>query len=841
MNLFQKIRDQRQNRINERNQKCEELLEQLSSAVCEAKSYFADQEKYIDATVAEQWKTRNYGLIFFYGQDAKRTFKKAKSYKALIGQIGEAQGIYDSLRKTIGQHNQKVTNGRIEKAYELLGTVEEQLLDRQQMEAVVMEAHSHLIIAGAGTGKTTTVVGKIKYLIKSGKYKPEDILVLSFTNASATEMSERINKESGCQIEASTFHRLGMAIITEVEGIKPKISKYANSLKPFIREQLKALVEDKRYVYSLSTYLIYNRVHARSEFEFHSEKEYKEYLEINPPITMLNEKVKSYGEMDIANFLCQNGVRYIYEEPYVIDTRTSEYGQYKPDFYLPDYQIYIEYFGINKRGEVPEWFSGKNGISAAASYKEGMQWKRKIHKENGTVLVESYSYEKFDGTLLRNLEDKLKEQGVIFEPKTPRELWNMVLQEEDGILEGTIALFETIIHLMKSNGYSVEQLRKIASTSKNSYQNQRVIDLIEPIYDAYNRQLSLEGEIDFNDMINQAAEYVRSGKYINPYSYIIVDEYQDISKARYALLAALRTSKDYDLFCVGDDWQSIYRFAGSDISYILDFEKYWGAAAISKIETTYRFTPSLIEISGTFIKQNPDQLKKNIRGKSSDLRFSMEEINGYNESCAMQFMAERIEQLPQNSSVYFIGRYKFDVEMIKGCSLFECQYDNINGFINIIYKSRKDLNMHFLTAHAAKGLQADYIFIINNKNAKMGFPSKIQDDAILELLLEHRESYPFAEERRLFYVALTRAKTKVYLITVKDEESVFALEMKKRYGDALREKARQRSGGKQNQPRCPKCGGRLYIKKGPYGEFWGCENYKKIGCKYTEKIKGKLA
>ena len=134
--------------------------------------------------------------------------------------------------------------------------------------------------------------------------------------------------------------------------------------------------------------------------------------------------------------------------------------------------------------------------------------------------------------------------------------------------------------------------------------------------------------------------------------------------------------------------------------------------------------------------------------------------------------------------------------------------------------------MSFMTAHKSKGLQADFVFIINNKKSRMGFPSKVQDAPILSLLLDDFETYPYSEERRLFYVALTRAKKKAYLLTINGKESEFAIELKEKYQKEL----------KREQYSCPLCGGQLQKKKGPYGEFFGCSNYHKSGCSYIRKM-----
>ncbi|MCR5024720.1 MAG: UvrD-helicase domain-containing protein, partial [Lachnospiraceae bacterium] len=329
-----------------------------------------------------------------------------------------------------------------------------------------------------------------------------------------------------------------------------------------------------------------------------NETEYEEYLRTNPPITLKGDKVKSYGEMDIANFLYRNGIAYEYEKEYAVDIRTKDRYQYYPDFYLTDYGYYIEYFGINEKGEVPSFFSSKRGKSPSEEYQEGMEWKRKLHKEKGTVLIDSYSYERSQGVLLSSLEHKLKELDVEFKPLSSKEIWDQVSESNTGQdLSGIAELMSTVINLMKSNEYELEDFRVLCRNNPNIGRHSTLVDLIAPIYEAYASALQRSGEIDFNDMINKAAHMIREGKYVHPYKYVIVDEYQDISRSRYNLLKALRESKDYSLFCVGDDWQSIYRFTGSDLGYILQFSDYWGETEYSKIETTYRFTDSLIRFS----------------------------------------------------------------------------------------------------------------------------------------------------------------------------------------------------------------------------------------------------
>lgn len=734
----------------------------------------------------------------------------------------------EEIENRVQNHNEIVARTMIAEGRKIVGVVEGRELDNQQMACIVKPAHNHLVIAGAGTGKTTTIVGKIKYLLNSGKYKPEDILVLSFTNASAKEMSQRINKETNSNITAATFHKLGLGIITKVKGVTPKISKM--NLSEFSRNKLMELMKDNSYLELICRYFLDNCKYSKTEHDFTTKAEYDEYLRLNPPLTLNGERVKSYGEMDIANFLFKNGIKYEYEKEYEVDTRTEEHAQYYPDFYLPDYDIYIEYFGINKDGKVPAFFSQTGDVDAATKeYNDGMRWKRELHKNNNTVLIERYAYEKSDGTLADNLLVALQKAGVSFMPLTAEEIWEKVSENNSKDVFSSIAdLFATIITLIKSNNYSFEVFKEKCLTVPSGIKNGIIVSLVEPVYKAYEETLNSNEEIDFNDMINDSAKMVLEGLFVNPFKCVIVDEYQDISKARFNLLKALRDSSDYELFCVGDDWQSIYRFAGSDMGYILNFQDFWGPTIKSKIETTYRFTKSLIDISGSFVMSNPAQIRKSIQGKMSELGFALGEIKGYTEQLAINFMIQKLDDLPKGSTVYFIGRYSFDSKLLDNNLSLKCKYDNEHGIVNVLYPKRSDLKMSFITAHRSKGLQADYIFIINNKQNGLGFPSRIQDDPIVDILLEAQETYPFAEERRLFYVALTRAKKKSFIVTVDGNESLFVKELEQRYEKEI----------KQERFTCPSCGKKLVVRTARTGsnvgkQFYGCSGYPE--CKYTRK------
>lgn len=703
---------------------------------------------------------------------------------------------------------------------QLFGDVEGHALDCQQIECIVREDDNILVVAGAGSGKTTTVVGKVKYLLSTGQCTADDLLVLSYTNASAAEMSNRIHGTTKAEIDVMTFHKLGLSIITEVEGKKASIEN--RSVGPFVRTVLSELAPDNNYLKVLISYFVSHLKEYRDPFEYTREDEYLEVIGRSLR-TLKGETVKSLEEVEIANFLLLNNIEYVYEGPYEVDTATMEYSQYRPDFFLPGYGMYIEHFGINRNGDVPKFFTGKGGKSPRQAYHDGIDWKRQTHRNNGTRLVETYSYQKYEGTLLSGLHEKLEAEGVRFVPLDAETISSILHRAEDE-MAGLIELMSTFLNLVKSNNIRLDELRGQATTLFRGPDLHRIngfLDLFEPIYQQYESDLIKRDVIDFNDMINRATRYVLEGKCTRPYKYIIIDEYQDISRSRFELVKALRVGSSAKLMCVGDDWQSIYRFNGSDVSFFCDFEKYWGSTERCFIETTYRFGPSLIDVSGTFIMRNPSQISKQLRSPrgSEGLEFGL--ITSSSDFYVAQDLKDKLRSLPQDSNVLLLGRYNYDIRPLLGDDLRgQARSDTVH------YTRRPDLSIEFMTIHGSKGLQADYVFVINNKRDRFGFPSQIQDDQILRLVLERKESFPYAEERRLFYVALTRAKKKVWLLAVRNKQSCFASELESYWEREL----------EREKFRCPVCGnGRMEYKRGRNGPFWGCSNYTR-GCNNTSNV-----
>ena len=558
--------------------------------------------------------------------------------------------------------------------------------------------------------------------------------------------------------------------------------------------------------------------------------------------------MKSAEEVAIANFLFLNNVDYQYEEPYQYSTANRVFRQYKPDFYLPEYDIYIEHFAlIDRNRNVPKWFAteGESYIEAKRRYNEGITWKRSIHKEYETTLIETYSYEKKESILLENFKKQLENKGVKLTPKTPHEMWRVINEAEEEEIITFIELIQTFLALFKSNNYTINDL--VSQDHQNEdlierRRNEAFLEIFYPVYEKYDATLKRRNEIDFGDMINKAAEYVRLKKYDKSYKYIIVDEFQDISIGRYELIKTIKDNNPTcKLFCVGDDWQSIYRFTGSDISLFTQFEKYVGYTERSYVETTYRFGSDLIELSGKFILKNPNQLPKKLRSVQATRKTPYEIIyykNSYNSDEefkkpedymialreALNRIARKLKK-GKKSTILILGRYNFDIRVIEndGKNL-TVRYNRKTGTNKITYRRYKELDIAFLSVHKSKGLEADYVIIINCHSGKYGFPCQVSDDPILNLVLTFADQYENGEERRLFYVAMTRAKRGIYFLVDTDYKSKFIAEIE---GNEVEEEGKMRE-------KCPACiTGDLIERNGQYGEFYGCSNFP--FCLYTKK------
>lgn len=810
---------------------------------------FEYKNKYIthslENTFTEKWKLLYQELTNI---DIKNTDEE-------FSEIEHFNKVYSSLNNYFQiSNNQFILNESIKYDY-LFSNIDEKSLDEQQRAAVINDEDRILVLAGAGSGKTLTISAKVKYLCEVKNVNPSEILLISFTKKSAEEMTERIQNKLAIPISATTFHKLGLEIIRNAEGKRPEVAD-ENSLVQFVHNFFgNKIVNHPDLIKALTEYFAYF-LEIPEDMEKHSSLGELYEEEKNADIetlkskydreryirdtkiekskaykTLNNEQVKSLEETKIANFLFMNGVVYEYEKLYPFESEDKSRKSYKPDFYLSDYDIYLEHFGISKAFTVP-WLSPVE----EKKYLEGIKWKRKFHEMNNTKLIETYSYYSSEGILLKKLKELLLANGVELKSRDFSDVFNTVYASKSNkYFSEFMNLCCTFINLFKSNNYKIDQIEILKNHYCNSEPNEFLrertslfLDIIKIILREYQNFLALNNSIDFSDMINLAAEKIEAGCEISPYKYVIVDEYQDISKSRFNFLKAIVDKSNAKLFCVGDDWQSIFRFAGSDISLFTDFEKYFGYTKILKIEKTYRNSQQLINEASKFILQNSLQLKKDLRSDKK-LNYPLVFL-GYNDEPykAIQFAVDKIiSEFGIDSSILLLGRTNYEKEILIKSGLFK--FYNKNRKECIEYIPKPEVQIDFLSVHKSKGLEADNVILLNFKNDKLGFPNQIADDKVLDLVLTNAENYKFAEERRLFYVAITRTKNRTFILTDNKSPSIFLKEFNESDSVCF---VGIKKAEESVQTKCPLCKtGNLYKVQHEGRCFIGCSNYPK--CRYT--------
>ena len=326
-------------------------------------------------------------------------------------------------------------------------------------------------------------------------------------------------------------------------------------------------------------------------------------------------------------------------------------------------------------------------------------------------------------------------------------------------------LIVKFISLFEANSINILEFTKFIKRTFSIKEKLFLIITLN-VYLVYKNELSSSGLIDFDDMIIKSTELINKKKVNLNYKYVIIDEYQDTSYVRYLLVKSIIDNSNAKIIGVGDDFQSIYRFSGCDLNIFLNFNKFFPQSKILKIENTYRNSQELINICGIFIMRNKNQLKKNLVSK----KHLVNPIT----ICYCNNFSSNFELLINNikGNIMVLGRNNDDVLQILNENT-----ELIDG--EICYKKNDKINLTYLTVHKSKGLESDNVIVLNVVDDILGFPNKLSDDKILKFVAKGKNKILYEEERRLFYVALTRTKNKVYLLTTKNKESIFIKELLK--------------------------------------------------------------
>ena len=724
----------------------------------------------------------------------------------------------DRFRKAV---NDGYVAAELKRSKTFFDTFELHPFTGEQRRAVVVDEDRNLLIAAAGSGKTSVLAAKVAWLLRRGDVSRKDLLVLAYSNDACKELKERVVKPAGVEnaegIKIQTFHGLGKSIIRDVEVKPPSLVRTATSDKAFHAE-LKSIIAglvrtDSEFAECLclwfqSYFAPYRTLH---ECEYYGE--YWDYLRRHKIRSLNGEWVRSFEECEIANFLCLHSVRYDYRSVYQPEIRTPGRRKYRPSFYLPDEGVYIEVFGLSDSGEVAG-FANKHWDGSL----ESVAWKRRKHAEHGTDLVEATTQERMSGTLLSNLREKLQRHGVVLSAIPHASVFEVLDRryrtERHSRMDRLVGLIASFLRHFKGSGLSASVLDGRARKTKERARANVFGFLFGHVFMQYCDGLKASGQIDFDDMIVRAVKYVESGKTRIAYRYILIDEFQDMSHSRARLVKALLARvPDAQLFAVGDDWQAIMRFSGADVAIMRDFEAHFGHTERQYLQQTFRCTQAIANVATDFVLANKDQIEKTVTasgpasGMGVCITFPEPETPEQRDSGlghgdrpiavpdgpdrpplvrAMETIAADARRAGGSSDVLLLGRYGVTVPGDEMVADLESRYPGL------IFRTK--------TIHAAKGSSADYVVVFELGGGKWEFPSEIVDDPLLDLVLPAREQHENAEERRLMYVALTRARRLVFLLVDEAPPSPFVTEL---LGSRYDVSVYGRSPAED--PRCPVC------------------------------------
>ena len=661
-------------------------------------------------------------------------------------------------------------------------------LNDKQHEAVVSDDKRLLVLAGAGSGKTKTLLQKIIYLIEEKGVSPSSILAITFTKNATNEMIDRLiisadttNNYENMLVDKSlsktekdrerflqqknykwidsltvkTFHSFCYSVLRnygvnefdnkfriigdEKRDEEDELSKHVAPETVFevVHKLLIAQCDDTHYLLQLKRYIldyVIDKIHLDKNKGVNLPKDGKYFTSLD------GTKVRSKSEQFIADWFYRHSIKYEYEP--LLNVKDFDF---RPDFFIPEANLYIEH--------VSDKSYPLNG-------------KEEQFEKGNLLYFKTYDYMTQDSALFNHTLDKVVKNRL---PTNYHKNASLTFREEFNGYHDSVKDF--VSQIMR-----ITDMIKVENIDPNTVlekarkdQHERVRNFYElaiPVVKEYIQYTTNKSYLDFNDLISRSASLFQNhediaNKYKSKYQYILVDEFQDVNNLQVELIKHLLTDQT-QLFCVGDDWQSIYGFRGSNVDYIVDFENYFPNSKVVKLNQNYRSTQNIVGASNEVIKHNKFKVEKEIHSsKKSEHKIVV--YSGNNEKDNIQFCVEKVKELLAdgltNEDILFLYRR--------------------NKMYTPFFFRFKDENIKVQgkTIHASKGLEAKAVFILGLTEGSGGFPDIWLEDRIFQVIKTANHDLLLEEERRLFYVAITRAKDKLFLLTEKGKESSFLKEI----------------------------------------------------------------
>jgi DNA helicase IV len=705
-------------------------------------------------------------------------------------------------------------------------------LKTQQKVACIVNNDTNLVIAGAGSGKTLVMLTRAAYLIKRKIAHSDEIIILAYNKKAQQELKDRAknilhikNYGNDKSHNIATFHSLGKKIIQHVEGIKYKEVISKDEQKELIEKVVLDLInEDQKYLKLILEYFNfyfypYPNNNVKSINEYAQYMKSKNIKSANP-----SDEVPfgTYDECIIANFLYFHNIDYCTNEAI-----GDKYKGIKASFYLRNYDTYIFY----------------KPNSFGARFEKNDSLRHTILKD---IKYFEISYEDCKNPLEIEhlLENKLQNFGVKVQHLNANEIFEKIKKSK--LINEFISILHKFLSLYKNSEEGKLDFLENKYTLLETFSANRIIFFIHifrMVFKYYTDELNRDKKIDFDDMIYLSNKYIKEGKYKSPYKYIMIDEFQDISYARAELIKSLLAQKrDSNLFCVGDDWQAIYRFSGCELKFVTEFKKEFANdqglnCSETLLDYTFRFNDKIQHTSSTFVTENKKQKEKKIKTIHFSNRPKVNIVlkgSQYTEDILFKILTKISKRKDTNeeTTVLILSRYNYYK------NLKESKTEIDNYFKQDISK-KFGIKISFSSIHAAKGAEADYVVLIDVKSGFKAFPSERESDEIIEMMLPKEEnSISHAEERRLMYVALTRAKKEMWIEADINDLSPFIEELKQ---DKFKTRVlnltnfQDKYGILKKKVKCPVCKiGNIIERTNTNGEiFYACNNYPT--CTYTLK------
>ena len=769
------------------------LLEEVNNYLEKYKK-FMTKDIYITSNMYDTF-TNKYKYLYDYLD------KNTCEYKNILK-------IINDKNKLLRKHNRKYVDNKLIKYKPYFDNMfndinKNIILDKSQREAIICDEDNLLVLSGAGSGKTTTISAKVKYLIDIKNVKPDKICVITFTKKAKEELDYKINKLFNANVDIYTFHSLGLKIIKYYYKNKDIDIIDEKGQYKIICDYIKNNLFKNKEKFNLFFEAFKNKTSFSEEYklfdnyyDYHNYMYKRKYINSNTTMdnyikeqakrrrnylkTLNGEYCKSKEEVDIANFLYLNNIDYQYEKGY---KKLDNLKIYKPDFYIEQNNNYnyIEHFGIDKINETNNHYTKEE----LTNYLKNMKLKENYHKKEKIEDLFIITYSKVLGkkNYLSVLKDSLIKKGYVLSKKDNDLVYERLKDtSEDKYINNFVnRIVIPFISYFKRSNYKLEEFMKIKTD--NDLLNKQ-IKVISDIYLNYESKLREKNLIDFEDMVNisyKVMPYVKEKNLGVDYKYIIIDEYQDVSMQRFNLTKRIEELFKSKIIAFGDDYQTIFGFSGSRIDLMTEFKNYLTDAKQIPIPNVYRNSQELIDVATKFINKNSKQIKKKLI--SNKRLIGPIELYIYNDSnhlntninksIILSNILDKIYLSNNKSNVLLLERYNNDIDTILNHELFIRKNHE-----SIIYKKHEDMKIDYLTIHKSKGLEYDNCILINAIDDKYGFPSKIEDEEIIKLLkpkIEENIFYP--EERRLFYVAMTRTKNKLYILVPKSKTSSFIREI----------------------------------------------------------------